>query len=246
MTTPNYSEFKAPRHHRGRHRNNGTGGIILIIIGIIFLLRTMDLQLPRWLFSWEMILIIIGLAIGAKHRFRNITWVVLVTIGGVFMAADLFDFNIDLRRFIWPVAIIGIGILVLLRSRNRKCMGELGFHETEHSTEDVLNSTVVFSGIEKTIHSKSFRGGQSTVVFGGAEYNFVNADIDGTITLDLVQVFGGSTLIVPPNWDVKMETNTIFGGLEDKRPLTNIPAETNKILLLKGTVIFGGIELKSY
>ncbi len=244
MTTPNYSDFKTP-HHR-RHRNNGMGGFILIIVGLIFLLKRLNLQLPQWLFSWEMILIIIGLAVGIKHRFRNFAWIVLMGIGGVFLADDIFNFNVDLHRFIWPVGIILVGILIVFRSRNRKCMGEMGFHEKEHSTEDVLNSTVVFSGIEKMVHSKQFRGGQSTVVFGGAEYNLINAEIEGTVTLDLVQVFGGTTLIVPPTWEVKMETNTIFGGLEDKRPLTNIPADSNKVLLLKGTVIFGGIELKSY
>jgi hypothetical protein len=40
---------------------------------------------------------------------------------------------------------------------------------------------------------------------------------------------------------------TIFGGLNDKRPM---PVQTgsadSKVIVLKGTCIFGGIDIKSY
>ena len=40
----------------------------------------------------------------------------------------------------------------------------------------------------------------------------------------------------------------IFGGVEDKRPqlADTSTVNPNKVLVLKGTCIFGGIDIKSY
>ena len=64
--------------------------------------------------------------------------------------------------------------------------------------------------------------------------------------LDLTQIFGGCTLIMPPHWDLKSELVSIFGGTEDNRPTANVVTDPKKVVLLRGTSIFGGIEIKSY
>ena len=40
----------------------------------------------------------------------------------------------------------------------------------------------------------------------------------------------------------------ILGGVDDKRPLMNHPADatTNKLLILEGTCVLGGIDIRSY
>ena len=37
-------------------------------------------------------------------------------------------------------------------------------------------------------------------MFGGAEINFMQADIQGRVELEVNQVFGGTKLIVPAHW----------------------------------------------
>jgi len=56
---------------------------------------------------------------------------------------------------------------------------------------------------------------------------------------------GGTKIIVPSHWEVRSEVNAIFAGFEDKRQQ---PAVVNleKILIIDGTSIFGGIELKNF
>ena len=56
---------------------------------------------------------------------------------------------------------------------------------------------------------------------------------------------GGTKIIVPAHWEVRSEITAIFAGFEDKRQQ---PAALNpqKVLILEGTSIFGGIELKNY
>jgi len=64
--------------------------------------------------------------------------------------------------------------------------------------------------------------------------------------IELTTIFGGTKLLVPSNWAVKSEAVTIFGGIEDKRRMQTITETTEKTLLIRGTVIFGGIDIKSF
>jgi hypothetical protein len=70
------------------------------------------------------------------------------------------------------------------------------------------------------------------------------------VVLDLTQIFGGTKLIVPHHWKVQSkDLVAVFGGVEDKRPMlgsTSPTDENSKVLVLKGTCIFGGIDIKSY
>jgi hypothetical protein len=51
---------------------------------------------------------------------------------------------------------------------------------------------------------------------------------------------------VPSDWDVKSDIVAIFGGIEDKRSLENVSINPSKVLLLKGTSIFAGIEIRNF
>ena len=56
----------------------------------------------------------------------------------------------------------------------------------------------------------------------------------------------GSILLIrntPPIWDVQSEMVAIFGGVDDKRQIKGVHLDPNKVLILDGTCIFGGIEI---
>ncbi len=106
-----------------------------------------------------------------------------------------------------------------------------------------LNS--VFGGTKKKIVTKDFKGGEINSVFGGNDLDFSQADINGTATLEVNVVFGGAKLIIPAHWKIQSEVDCVFGSVEDKRRDVGEVAE-NKTLILKGAVVFGSIEIKSY
>ena len=81
---------------------------------------------------------------------------------------------------------------------------------------------------------------------GGAEINLQQADIKQPVTLEVNNVFGGTKIILPSNWDIKNEVTAVFGGVEDKRPYQSIVTNPDKILVIKGSVTFGGIEIQNY
>jgi len=114
-----------------------------------------------------------------------------------------------------------------------------------YSSEDYVDSTSIFGGVHKKIVSKNFRGGDVTTFLGGTELDLTQADFTGTVRLDVTQVMGGTKILVPSHWEVRSQVTAVFAGFEDKRQQ---PAAVNpeKVLILEGTSIFGGIELKNY
>jgi predicted membrane protein len=111
----------------------------------------------------------------------------------------------------------------------------------------MIEATTVIGSVKKNIISKNFKGGEITTVLGGAEINLSQADFEGTVTLEITNVLGGTVLYVPANWEIHSQVDSVLGSIEDKRIIqNNIVADKNKILVIKGSVVMGGIEIKSY
>ncbi len=114
------------------------------------------------------------------------------------------------------------------------------------SADDYLDAVSVFGGVKKTILSKNFKGGEIVNVFGGAELDFTQANIDGHVVIDITQIFGGTKIVVPSNWRVVPDMAAIFASVDDKRIRTSAPADSDKVLVLKGVSIFAGVDIRSY
>lgn len=258
MDSYNKDRFKARFEHRFKrrfHRHHSPagrvlGGLVLIAVGIVFLMERAGIIFPAWLFTWPMLVITIGIFTGAKHLFRGFGWMVITLIGIAFLADQIFT-GISIAHFFWPAVIILLGLGMIFNSRKKRWRrgwedwGDCG-NSQGTSSEDRIDSTAIFGAVKKNVISKDFKGGEVTCVFGGAEINLQQSDIHGTIEIELTQVFGGTKLTIPSNWKVKHDaTTTILGGLEDNR-LTGVKEDDTKVLVLKGTIVFGGVEINSY
>jgi hypothetical protein len=109
-----------------------------------------------------------------------------------------------------------------------------------------VNIDAILSGVNKRVMSKKFQGGKLTAAFGGIDLDLTQSDFTGIVTLQVDVIFGGMKLIVPPHWDVRTEVSNIAAGVEDKRIYRQSEVDTDKVLLIKGTIFFGGLEIKSY
>ena len=232
-------------------------GLLVVIAGSLFLAREMGAMIPGWLFTWKFVLIAIGLVIAVKHRMRHPGWL-LILIGGGLLLSDFYP-ELQFRQYIWPVVIILFGLVIMFKPRRR--FHRMRYHRAhwrkhhmrcmpgteQPSKEDFIDSTAFMAGVKKNVVSKNFKGGDITNVFGGTELNLMQADFDGRATLEVTQVFGGTTLIVPANWEIRSELVTVFGSVEDKRPVQPVTGDGNsKVLLLTGTTFMGGMEIRSF
>ncbi|HEX5172477.1 MAG TPA: LiaF domain-containing protein [Cyclobacteriaceae bacterium] len=269
----NSQESKNPQKFRRSSGNNMLLGLFVVVGGFLLLLHQLDfVLLPHWLFSWPMFLVAFGLLIGAKHRFAGAGWLVMVLVGTFFLLDSMTSYHWQLHRFGWPIAIIILGMFLLFKAVMKPSHGDYdrrgrhsrrwgydtnptsGGDSTDEKKndmsgfgEDFIDVTNVFGGTKKRIFSKNFYGGDITNFFGGTDLDLTQADItkEGIATVDITQIFGGVKLIVPANWTIKSEMTTVLGGFDDKRMNITQPTE-KKVLVLTGTCIFGGVEIKSY
>ena len=242
-----------PELEKQQLRGRIWGGIILVGIGGVFLAKTLGVILPHWLFTWPIILILVGIYTLGKHGFNNLGGLIPLTIGLAFLAERIVP-NIHIAHIAWPSLIILFGLYMIISPkgwRKKKLNAEwqntsFGTSDKSTASSDMIDLDSVFSGVERTVISKNFKGGTVNCVFGGTEINLMQADIEGTVIIDINCVFGGVDLTVPASWKVQNEIAAILGGVEDKRTIHQDALETTKILVLKGTVVFGGVSVKGY
>jgi predicted membrane protein len=256
----------------------------LVVVGGLLLVRQMGTGVPDWLFSWEILLIVIGIFSGLAHAFRGPGWLIMILIGTFFLMDRMVP-GLDIRRFIWPAVIIVLGLVMLIRPKKTYWGGDdwsryrngrhrqrwqqrfegrfgpanisegsdpsqgqaagAGIESKSFSSEDYISATTVLGGVHKNIISKNFKGGDITIFMGGAELNLAQADIQGTAALDITQIMGGTKIVVPPNWTIRSELTSVFGNIEDKRQNIGTP-NPDKVLIIDGTSVFGGIEIRNY
>ena len=236
-------------HQRWRNRNRGDKtifGLIIALIGVLFLLKTLHIYIFSFALTWPFILILIGLLIGIKSRFYNHAWWILMLIGVAHLIPEFEIMETSSRRLIWPIALIFGGLFIAFRSRKKKYLP--ADMNTVTNTDSFLNIDVTFGGRKEIVTSKDFKGGSISATFAGAEVNLMQADsTTQPIALDVRVAFGGVELIVPSHWEIQSEISPAFGSVEDHRVIrTPNAGEERKILSLKGSCSFGSIEIKSY
>lgn len=251
----------------GERRPRVWSGIMLLMAGCLLLAYKMGAPIPAWVFTWPVLLIAIGFLTGIKSRFHNPGAYIMIVIGGIFLI-DQTSPELKFHDYILPAILIGVGIIYILRPRHtwgerydrswRRSFYEApnyappsNYYEAKADTEfaedtaEYVEINAVFGSVKKIILSKNFKGGEINCFMGGAELNLLKADMQKPINLEVNNVFGGTKLIVPSNWDVKNEVTAVFGGIEDKRNVTGV-ADPGKVLVLHGTCVFGGIEVINY
>ena len=229
-----------------------TGGIFLVV-GSLLLLDNLDIfrfDIPSYFFHWYTFLILLGVFFATVKEKVGLG-LTLIIIGGIFLLDEMsyyYYWDIDFRDFanFWPLIFVAIGLSLIFKHRN----GNEGSHQKKsfdsESESDYVDELSVFSGSERIITSKEFKGGKMTSIFGGTSLNLVNSDLaQGTNILDVFVLFGGTDIVVPSDMNVKVNVTAIFGGFSDDRKMIAENENNNgKELVIKGLVLFGGGEVK--
>ncbi|HEY7751153.1 MAG TPA: LiaF domain-containing protein [Ignavibacteriaceae bacterium] len=221
-------------------------GGILIFFGGLFLLNSLDVisfRISRVIFSWPFFILVIGLFILANTN-KKFLGGILSGIGVIFLIPKIFpEVEYD-GGIVIPILLITLGAYIILNKR-RQAMINL---EDQNLTRDKIDDVAIFGGGNKIITSENFRGGNVTAVFGGSEINLMNCKLaEGENVVDMLCIFGGSTLIIPSDWNVIVSVTSIMGGFSNK--IVKNPArvtDTTRSLHIKGLALFGGGEVKSF
>lgn len=225
-------------------------GLLVIAAGFIWLGSNMgyvDDTTLHIIFSWPMLLVAIGLT-NLAERDSRFTGIILILVGSFFLAPRLISTPYNFIGIYWPVLIIILGIMIFFSALTKRLWMHHRFHHyTDVTSEGDLDEMNIFGGSKKRITDQNFSGGKITNIFGGAEIDLTKANlVPGRSVLEVTCIFGGVSIIVPSDWSVQVSVVSILGGFHDKRSTIRSEEKPDKVLIIKGSAVFGGGEIKSY
>jgi predicted membrane protein len=227
--------------------NNSNGriivGVILIVLGSLFFLRNFHfLMFNIDLFSWPVMIFILGIVLVAKNKNTSFGFI-LIAFGGLGIASRYF--NMPIRSLImdyWPFLLIIFGIYVIFK---RSPHHEVQKTQTFESEEFKIDLFTLLASKNVIIKTNEFLGGRVTSILGESIIDLRNCNLaEGKIELETQTILGSTEIHIPNTWNVINKTTTILGGFEDKRATSNNFDETKKTIVLKGLVLLGGGVIK--
>lgn len=144
-----------------------------------------------------------------------------------------------IRKLIIPFILVMVGLGFIFRDF---------FHSKINEKIKTLNKTglkeyaATFGGNKVDMSNEVFEGVDLTAVFGGVELNLVDSIIKEDQVINATSIFGGITIKVPNNINVKVKSTSIFGGVENKAKGNK--EENTPTIYVNALCMFGGVEIK--
>ena len=217
-------------------------GIILVAVGVILAMNALGFaSIDIFFDGWWTLFIIVPCAIGLFTDYDKTGHLIGICIG-VFLllcCQDILNFRM-FWKLLFPAIIVIVGVKLILGSMlgNR---GEQVFKQIQENGS-VKSGAAIFSGATFDYTGEVFEGARLDAVFGGIKCDLRGAIINGDCVINASTVFGGIDIYVPEGLNIKVSSNSIFGGVSGKER-RNDPANQHT-LYLNATCLFGGVELK--
>lgn len=233
---------------QGRRRHSSLiFGLVVVCVGVVLLLDRMGIVEARDVFRfWPVVLILIGLVgIFRPSRPGSVAFSALIGLMGIVLLLMELQFIHVTFREIWPVFIIAAGLLMIWGALHpRPSRIRIG-NSPNPSTSPHLNVTSIFADGNWTVTAQDFQSGYIRAVFGGFKVDLTQASMAADhASIDLDIVFAGGEIRIPDSWSVLMDAQPVFGACEDKTRRLQQPS-TAKTLVLRGKVVFGGVEVRN-
>lgn len=102
--------------------NKVTTGVIFLLLGVVMLAKSLvpAIDIPDWLISWPMLLIVLGIASGVKHKFRRPGAYFAIAIGAAFLVDRIYT-GINFHHIIFPVIILATGLHLMFGRKTVCC-----------------------------------------------------------------------------------------------------------------------------
>ncbi len=212
-------------------------GIVLIALGIILGINALEIAYINIFFDgWWTLFIIIPCFISLFEDKEKTGSIIGLVIGFLLLLGsnDIINFEI-VWKLLFPIILVILGI---------SCLFKNGIYH--HILKEIppvkgreFNS--IFAGQNLDFSNEKFEGCKLNSIFGGIQCNLKNATIEDKSVIEANAIFGGITIFVPEDINVKVVSTPIFGGISNKK--TKIE-EKNKTIYIKAVCIFGGVEVK--
>jgi hypothetical protein len=213
-------------------------GALIVLVGVLLLGQTTDLYNLGYLFDYSpSLFVLLGLYAMVRSGFRNLFGpLVIMAVAGAWQLVELdYVAAAEIWQF-WPVFIVFFGLSLILNQVRG---------QPDPGGGDQVSALAVFGGSQERSASPTFSGANLTGLFGGAELDLRDAEVaDPPAHVSTIALFGGVSVIVPPEWTVELDVLPVLGGATDERP----PRERGHDdldLVVSGFAAFGGVSVEA-
>jgi predicted membrane protein len=215
-------------------------GIGIVVLGCLLVLKNIahayEIRVMRF---WPLIIVALGAVKLVEGKLRRIDGWILTAIGALLLYHSVSGFSIG--DLIFPLILMIVGVFIVLHAvkRSRKVPSEL------QKSVDFARGTAILGAYKYKPSSGQFDGGEVTAIFGGFDMDLRQMTMKhDTARIDVFAMFGGGEIRVPEGWEVSVQAQAIAGNVEDKT--ISLPAADFKRpkLLITGSVLLGGVEVK--
>lgn len=211
-------------------------GIILIVVGVWFGLYATGVVKVNLLFDgWWTLFIIIPSFLGLFDEDGRTGSLIGLFVGVLLLLScqDVLNFDIVLKIIV-PCVLIVTGLSFIFK-------GKIKTKNIENvKTVGGTNYNATFSGQNLDFSKEEFTGTKLDAVFGGIKCDLRNAIINDDVVIEASAIFGGITILVPKDVNVKITSTSIFGGVDGKSKMD----KPGKTIYVNATCLFGGVDVK--
>ena len=212
------------------------GGLIALV-GVLLLLQTTGLFATRNILLYvPSLFVVLGIWMLVQSRFHSLVGpVTLIGVAGGIQLIVLDYATVDQLVVYWPVLVIALGLsLAIGQFRSR----------VQHTDDSFSSGFAIFGGVEKRNTSKTFTGGDLTAIFGGTELDLRDATVaTPPARINATVLFGDAEIVVPEEWNVRVDAVPIFGDASDRRR-RHADTHEEADLVVTGLVAFGDITVR--
>lgn len=216
-------------------------GLVFIIVGVVFGLNALNITNINIFFDgWWTLFIIVPCFIGLfKDEDKSGSLIGIVI--GVFLllgSLDIIEFTL-IWKLIVPTILVMIGLSFIfkdiLSSKVKKEIKKLNKTKTKEYSSCFSSQTLNFN-------NEKFTGCSVNAIFGGVKCDLTKAIIKSDVVINATSIFGGITIYVPDDVNVKINSTAILGGVDDKRKKKAL--DFKYTVYINATSMFGGVEIK--
>ena len=217
-------------------------GIILVIIGVIIGLNTMGItDIDIFFDGWWTLVIIVPCFIGLFTNKDKTGNIIGLLVGVILLLGmqNIIDFNL-IWKLLLPSIIVIIGLSLIFKNTfNSKINNEIKKLNNKNTKDNEYCAT--FSGQRIDFPNEEFKGATLNSVFGSITCDLREAKIKEDVVINASSVFGGIDIIVPDDVNIKIKSNSIFGGVNNKKKNNEDKKYT---IYVNASCLFGGVDIK--
>lgn len=216
-------------------------GLIFIIVGVVFGLNALGITDINIFFDgWWTLFIIVPCFIGLFNDDDKSGNLIGLIIGVCLLLGclDVIEFEIIWKLMVpFILVVIGLSFIFkdMLNSKIKKDIKKL-------NKNDLKECCACFSSQDLDFSNEEYKGSSLTAVFGGIKCNLKDAIIKEDVVINTTSIFGGITIYVPKDVNVKVSSTSIFGGVSDERK--DKVKDSKHTIYVNATTMFGGVEIK--